>query len=162
MDTIGVTERIKTFEDACNELTEKHVLVQLWRNCENLVTYQKDVVAYMKLRIITAALNEGWEPTFMEGELRWYSYLELCTQEEIDCMNEEAKASVIFRPDHKAYRVAGMNVNTNFGKAEAYAHYGCRLAFKTYELAKYAGEQFFDIYLDFLMDRNYMNNEFAK
>ena len=74
-----VTERIKTFEDACNELGEEHPLIQAYRQlleiatCEDYVreTFGADTVSYLKLRIIAAALNEGWEPTFDKDERRW-------------------------------------------------------------------------------------------
>ena len=62
-DNRPVTERIKTFEDACNELGEENVLVQAYRTAEfNTSGNQSDVsdvVAYLKLRVIAEALNEG-------------------------------------------------------------------------------------------------------
>ena len=71
-----ITERVKTFEDACNELGEENVLVQAYRTAEfNTSGNQNDVsdvVAYLKLRIIVAALNEGWQPTFSDDEYRYY------------------------------------------------------------------------------------------
>ena len=55
-DNRPVTERIKTFEDACNELGEENVLVQAYRTAEfNTSGNQNDVsdvVAYLKLRVI--------------------------------------------------------------------------------------------------------------
>ena len=94
-DNRPVTERIKTFEDACNELGEENVLVQAYRTAEfNTSGNQNDVsdvVAYLKLRVISEALNEGWEPQFTTGEYRWYPWFYLYTQEEIDKMDEENK-----------------------------------------------------------------------
>ena len=54
-----VTERIKTFEDACKELgnhpfVKEYALINPFTNF-----YSKDLIAYLKLRIITAALNEA-------------------------------------------------------------------------------------------------------
>ena len=59
-DNRPVTERIKTFEDACEELGAEHPLVKLWTDYPyiGLNSQSEDVVAYMKLRIICAALNE--------------------------------------------------------------------------------------------------------
>jgi len=61
-----ITERIKTFEDAFN-LCYNPTLMREYVNNQNAST---DLVAYLKLRIIIAALNEGWEPKFTEDEYR--------------------------------------------------------------------------------------------
>ena len=66
-DNRPVTERIKTFEDACNELGENHPMVSAYNSLvaranggQSLVEWMgKDVVAFLKLRIITEVLNEG-------------------------------------------------------------------------------------------------------
>lgn len=85
VDNRPVTERVKTFEDACSELGETNVLVQAYRTAEfNISGNLKDileVIAYLKLRIISAALNEGWEPKFTDDEYRWYPWFNLCTKE---------------------------------------------------------------------------------
>ncbi|UWG05573.1 MAG: hypothetical protein [Bacteriophage sp.] len=64
-DNRPVTERIKTFEDACNELGEDHPFVRSYNSyASNIHEDNKndtDILAYLKLRIITAALNEGWD-----------------------------------------------------------------------------------------------------
>lgn len=94
-----ITERIKTFEDACRELGEEHPLIQAYRQlleiatCEDYMreTFGADTVSYLKLRIICAALNEGWEPKFTEDEWRYYPWFWLYTQDEINDMNEDEK-----------------------------------------------------------------------
>lgn len=148
--SVDVRERIKTFEDAYNELGIKHPFVQAYDRWENEgLNGQPDIEAFLKLRIITAALNEGWEPKFTSDEKRWFPWFWLYTQDEIDKMDEEEKARVVFRSVSYA--------NTNGGVSSAYAYYdsasvnayyGCRLAFKTEELADYAGKQFVEIYAD--------------
>lgn len=50
-----------------------------------------DVVAYLKLRIITAALNEGWEPQFTQDEDRWFPWHVLWTEEELSSKSDEWK-----------------------------------------------------------------------
>ena len=76
-----VTERIKTFADACCELGFDHPLVKAYDNYMSLAHKLNkddyDVVAYLKLRIITEALNEGWKPQFTKGERRWYFWYDL-------------------------------------------------------------------------------------
>ncbi len=67
-----ITERVKTFEDACNILGENHPCVVAYNAFERDVMAAvdpkeiADVAAYLKLRIIATALNEGWEPQFTE------------------------------------------------------------------------------------------------
>ena len=63
-----VTERVKTFEDALNELGEHNQLVAAYRCHKDMADDDKDLVAYLKLRIIAAALNEGWKPKFASGQ----------------------------------------------------------------------------------------------
>ena len=158
-DNRPVTERIKTFEDACNELGEENVLVQAYRTAEfNTSGNQSDVsdvVAYLKLRVIAAALNEGWEPHFTTDEYRWYPWFYLYTQEEIDKMDKEKKK--------KLWRFCGGSGDgSHFGLAGADSyhawsrsgsHVSARLAVKSEELAKYFGNQFIDIWADYLINK---------
>ena len=153
-----VTERIKTFDDAYNELGSNHpfckALDSIYQGnendgCEDI----KDVIAYHKLRIIAAALNEGWKPKFTKDEYRYYTYYRFYTKQEYDNLSDE---------DKKTCRSVGRASNNTVaygGLVCAYAcnafsssvtGYGSLLAFKNCELAKYAGQQFFDIYADFL------------
>lgn len=91
-DERPITERVKTFEDACKELGEDHKLVQQYRAIEGTPLMDSiDIVAYFKLRIITAALNEGWVPQFTEDEERWYPYLVLWFKGELEDKSDEWK-----------------------------------------------------------------------
>lgn len=143
----NIMDRIKTFEDAWKELGDDHPLVREWDSFDNL---SPDLEAFLKLRIITAALNEGWEPQFTKGERRWYCWYDFITKEQYDKLDEEDKARVVGRGGYNAYAYVGLVC--------AYAHYvsshsgasgGSRLAFKSAELAKYAAKRFIEIYVDF-------------
>lgn len=93
-----ITERIKTFEDACNELGIEHPFVRSYNLWMNYGAYnQPDVDAYLKLRIIAAALNEGWEPRFAKKEKRYFPCFVSYTQKEIGETDEEQKSHVAFR-----------------------------------------------------------------
>lgn len=110
-----------------------------------------DILAYLKLRIITAALNEGWEPQFTTDEWRYFPYFYLYTQEEIDTMDEEDKHRVVFRSCDNAGALGGVSfAYAGCGSSISSACIGSRLAFKTGELAKYAGEQFIEIWADYV------------
>lgn len=66
--TGDITDRIKTFEDACAELG-----VEIFET----LGQPSDVVAYRKLRIISEALNEGWRPNWNDSnEYKYYPYFE--------------------------------------------------------------------------------------
>lgn len=147
-----IKERIKTFEDARSELGSAHPLVEEYETitcrCGGL---SDDILAYMKLRIIAAALNEGWEPQFTEDEWRYFPWFVLYTQKEIDEMDEEQKSRVVFRSSHNAHARGGVAyAYTVYDSSSTSAFIGSRLAFKSSELAKYAGEQFVEIWADYV------------
>ena len=149
-----ITERVKTFEDACNELGEENVLVQAYRTAEfNTSGNQNDVsdvVAYLKLRIIVAALNEGWQPTFSDDEYRYYPWFVFYTKEELDAMDEEERSRVLGRSNNSAHASAGVAYSVaSLASSFSSTDVGGRLCFKNRELAEYAGQQFLAIYADF-------------
>lgn len=87
-----IRDRVKTFEDACtvlgidpDEWKKKHLM------------FDKDVLAYLKLRVITQALNEGWYPKFTEDERRYYPWFYILTQEEYDNLSAEEKRRCVGR-----------------------------------------------------------------
>lgn len=150
-DNRPVTERIKTFEDACKALGENHQLVQEMSDAQMIGKLSPDLLAFLKLRVIAAALNEGWEPQFMKGEYRWFPWFYLYTQSEIDEMTEEDRARVVLRSCYNASAFGGVAfASADFDSSYAYAYSGSRLAFKNSKLAEYAGQQFLDIWADFV------------
>ena len=149
-----VTERIKTFADACSELGSDHPFVKAYDGYmtqihqPNMNDY--DLVSYLQLRIITAALNEGWEPQFTKGENRWYFWYGLITKEQYDKLSAEDKSRVVGRGGYYAYAYCGLvYAFANYASLSLYTNFGSRLAFKSEELAAYAGRQFAEIYADF-------------
>ena len=162
-DKRPVTERIKTFEDACRELGEKHSLVQAYRQlletatCEDYMreTIGADMVSYMKLRIICAALNEGWEPKFTEDEARWYPWFWLYTQDEINNMDEQEKQArhLISTGDYETGYAGFACAYSNYAPSDTAARIGSRLCLKSEALAVYFGKQFIDLWADFNLVR---------
>ena len=154
-DNRPVTERIKTFEDACNELGEDNVLVQAYRTAEfNTSGNQNDVsdvFAYLKLRVIAKALNEGWEPKFTTDEYRWYPWLYLYTQKEIDKMDKEKKKLWLFGGASGDGAYCGLAAaDSCYAWSVSSAYLSARLAVKSEALAKYFGQQFIDIWSDYV------------
>ena len=139
---LPITERVKTFEDALMVLGTPEELISddYFKEYEKL---GEDVVAYLKLRVIVEALNEGWKPTFNENEYRYFPWFRIYQKKEDD----KEGSRVVARSCH--------NASTGGGGAFVYAHSGAsgtstyigsRLAFRTSELAEYAGRQFLDIW----------------
>ena len=150
-DNRPVTERIKTFSDAAYALGGiDHPFVRELNAAEEM-ELSADILAYLKLRVITAALNEGWEPQFTTSEYRWFPWFVLYTQKEIDELDAEDKARVVLRSGSGASAGGGVAfAGAGNDSSYAYAYFGSRLAFKTRELAEYAGKQFTDIWADFV------------
>lgn len=154
VDNRPVTERIKTFDDACNALGDEHPLVTQYRL--TAAAYKgdpmtEDFIAYLKLRIIVAALNEGWEPKFTEDEYRYFPWFYFYTKEEYDKLDDEEKGRCVLRSGYSTYSVYGfVYCFANYGASSSYTYYGSRLAFRTRELAAYAGRQFIEEWADFM------------
>ena len=168
-DNRPVTERIKTFEDACNELGEDNLMVRIYQTLiaragkteQSLAEWMgKDVVAFLKLRIITEALNEGWHPKFTEDEYRYYPWFYIYTKEEYDNFSEEEKRRCVGRASFYASANGGLVYsNAYLASSNSFTYYGVRLAFSTRELAEYAGKQFIDIWADFVFEISDKVNE---
>lgn len=146
-----VTDRIKTFNDALKELGPNHILVKEYNVIKNSKTTYNTKL-YSQLCVITAALNEGWRPKFVEGEKRYFPYFRLYSAEEIRQMSKEEKSRVVYRSYGDAYAGGGVSyAYAGSGSAGVVADIGARLAFKTNELAKYAGKQFLKLYAYYLL-----------
>lgn len=152
-DPRPVTERIKTFEDACDDLNRRaqagdKLANDLMTDLQFNSPRTPDLLAYIQLRIITYALNEGWVPQFTEDEYRYYPYFYLYTQKEIDDMSEDDKAQLLFVGGDANYgaRCGLSSAGSYLGFSSSIPNLGARLSFKSSELAKYAGNQFREIY----------------
>ena len=147
-----VTERIKTLDDACNALGDEHPLVKEYWGVVNVdLDITQDLIAYLKLRIIVAALNEGWEPKFEKGEYRYFPWFYLYTKEQYDELDDEEKGRCVLRSGRNTDANCGfVSVYANYDASVSSTNYGSRLAFRTRELAAYAGRQFTEEWADFM------------
>ena len=159
-DNRPVTERIKTFEDARKEVRRlaeggnevlANLLCDYESNADNILT--KSTLAYMKLCIIAAALNEGWEHQLTKEKYRYYPCFYQYKQEEIDRMDDEKK-EIWLRGSHYGY-------GSNFGIAYSHCAWShaqsvlsARLAVKSDEMAVYFGKQFIDIWADYMIGKS--------
>lgn len=157
-ELIPVTKRVQTLDDAVRELGDDQPAVKAWRSIKYGYSVSEkdpdtaDIMAYVTLRVITEALNEGWKPQFTEGERRWYAWYDFLTKEEVEGMSDEEKEErrVVGRASVDANAHGGLvySVASNVSTYSV-TYGGSRLAFKNEELAEYAAKQFGDIYADF-------------
>lgn len=157
-DERPVTERIKTFEDACVALNKRaeagdetagDLLSDYESNSDNILC--KEMLACMKLFIIVAALNEGWEPKLEKDEYRYYPWFRLYTKDEYEELSEEEKGRAVLRSGSGAVAYVGVVfVYAYYASSGSNTGYCSRLAFRTRELALYAGEQFAEEFVDFM------------
>jgi len=118
---VPVTERIKTFSDACMDIG---VDEQAFNN--KFCGHDNHIIKHAQMIIIADALNEGWTPDWNnDNEYKWYP-----------CFNMKSE----FGFD------GTYSVSWNAGSAVC-----SRLCFKTDKLAKYAGTQFTEIYKGFMV-----------
>ena len=118
-----IKERIKTFDDVIRELGDDP---EEFKNAISIME-EPDEIAYVKLKLIAKALNEGWTPDWSNGEWdKWYPW---------------------FKMDDSSS--AGRFSFLDSGHQRSDSTVGSRLCFKSKDLATYAGTQFLDIYKDF-------------
>lgn len=119
-------EKIKSFEDACRHLGIEPKLPEVDGLFPN---HRKAVVAFYKLSTIISALNNGWKPNWDDySQRKWWNFFYV----------EFGSASFVF-----SYSTTSPSF--------ASAHSGSRLCFKNEELAKFAAENFIDLYNDLLL-----------
>jgi len=117
-----ITDRIKTYEDACTELGVTPLNELQLKG----IGFTSDEINYRKLKTVIKALNEGWIPDWNNGnQAKWYPY---------------------FRLSSGAFVFGG----TRYDYSDASAGYGSRLCLSSDELATYAGKQFVEIFKGFM------------
>lgn len=145
-----ITERVKTLADALMILGEDHKVVKEYRLLERFVfsdNLAEDILAFAELRVIAAALNEGWRPTFSENERIYYPSFYICSQKEFERFDEEKKKS------YRVVRNSQRNQSVYIGYSDSYKipslsfwTSGPQIVFYTKELAAFCGKQFIDIW----------------
>ena len=155
-------KNIQTFDDACAVLgyAENNKMISDYYYALTITSeeteeafaerFGADMLAYMKLRIITAAINEGWEPKFTEDEQRYCPWFYLFTEEEYSHFSEEKKQRCVLRACYNAFAYGGLVVASAFdASSSSFTYVGARLAFESEEKAKHAGVYFKELWADF-------------
>ena len=107
---INVMDRVKTFQDAVVELGNDNPLVKQYNQfySEFGDMMDTDIIAYLKLRIITAALNEGWEPQYTEGEHRYRPSFALLSKAVHDELPNDGRQRCVGRSPYNAVADGGL------------------------------------------------------
>lgn len=131
-DTFGkrlfkrVQDRIKSYEDACNEIGLELEDLPDVENCEP--EDRASIIAFYKLTIIARALNEGWTPNWQDShEYKYYPWFNMTNPPGFIC------------------------TNTYHAATSAGASFGSRLCCKSDELAAYFGKQFEKLWAEYLL-----------
>ena len=120
-----ITDRVKTYEDACRELS----MNPLDENKLMKLGLTKHDIAYQKLVTIAKSLNEGWVPDVCDNSVyRWYPLF----------VTNGSPSSFAFG-------------DSRYGSALANAGSGSRLCFKNKELSEYCGKQFIELWKQFIL-----------
>lgn len=163
-DNRPITERVSCWDDVVRELGYDPV-ERLLDHTErgDGFNFEPDEIAYIKLKAIATVLNEGWTPQFTTDEYRWFPWFYLYTQDEIDKMSEEKRSRVVLRSSVSASAAGGVACALAHSDSSfAVTNYGSRLAFKTEELAVYAGKQFTEIWADFVFRPKAKSADFSE
>ncbi|MDV3882948.1 hypothetical protein CMU04_06405 [Elizabethkingia anophelis] len=118
---VDIKERIKSVEDAINELGENDEDVKTLRILEK-VGINNHVLYTQWLVIITKALNEGWEPDWGNGQWdKWFNWFNM--------PSENGRFSFYYS-----------------GNRGSFSCCAARLCFQSKDLAQYAAKQFLEVY----------------
>ena len=124
--TESIIERIKSIDDAINELGEEDEEVKLLRFLEPIIGEETHVYGHQEAVVIAKSLNEGWVADFSNSyqpkyEARFY---------------------------YDSFTVGFVYFACNF--CTTTSSVGSSLCFPTSEIGKYFGTQFIDIYRKYL------------
>jgi hypothetical protein len=124
----NITHKIRSLNDAINALGEDDLYVVKYKKML-LLDLEIDVIAYQELKIITKALNEGWEPDWTDDNQRkWYSWFRY----------DPSVSRFVFNDSGYVYWL------TLSGD-------GSRLCYKEESLAAFAANRFPQIYNNYLI-----------
>lgn len=133
-----VRDRIKSYEDACEELGMP--VVTDWGDMKI------DEIAYAKLKTIVWALNEGWVPDWEDSDQ--YKYWVWFNMSDL---NEWYSRVVARSCDSSSSNGGVAYAVANYDSTVTHSNYGSRLALKTRDLAVYCGNTFASLWAEYLL-----------
>nr|UWG02677.1 MAG: hypothetical protein [Bacteriophage sp.] len=159
--TLDDYKTIRTYEDACVALKQDAIRVDsvngdtttVLTNLGARVNIPSHIVALMKLETISRALwgrNFQPKPDGEGSKVYWYPWFALWTKKEVEDMNPEQRGALL-----SAYAIYGAtagfgSLSAGYRSSNAYAYIGFRLCQETEEKAKYFGQQFIELWAEYL------------
>ena len=121
-------DRVKTFEDAL-ALADEQTREEYLKSVEGFNT--PDEIAYKKLKLITKVINEGWVA---------------------DCKNFNQEKYYLWGGGlFNGARAGFLDASCVYSSGDTYVYFGSRLNFKSSEIAEYVGDQFLDLWNEYLL-----------
>lgn len=159
--TLDDYKTIRTYEDACVALKQDAIRVDsvnrdtttVLTNGGDRVNMPSHIVALMKLETISRAL---WGRDFQpkpDGEgskVYWYPWFALYTKKEINDMYPEQRGALLSAHAYLGAYAGFGSLHANYRSSDAIANFGFRLCQETEEKAKYFGQQFIELWAEYL------------
>lgn len=160
--TLDDYKTIRTYEDACEALGETPILSENRKKalCAKFPDHYdfrqnmpNHIIALMKLETISRALwgrNFQPKPDGEGSKVYWYPWFALWTKKEVEDMNPEQRGALL-----SAIAVGGAlagfgSLSAGYRSSSALAGVGFRLCQETEEKAKYFGQQFIELWAEYL------------
>lgn len=160
--TLDDYKTIRTYEDACEALGETPILSENRKKalCAKFPDHYdfrqnmpNHIIALMKLETISRALwgrNFQPKPDGEGSKVYWYPWFALWTKKEVEDMNPEQRGALLSAAaNHGAYAGFGC-LTATYRSSDANAYIGFRLCQETEEKAKYFGQQFIELWAEYL------------
>lgn len=160
--TLDDYKTIRTYEDACEALGETPILSENRKKvlCAKFPDHYdfrqnmpNHIIALMKLETISRALwgrNFQPKPDGEGSKVYWYPWFALWTKKEVEDMNPEQRGALL-SASANAGAAAGFGCLSTLGRSSyATAYSGFRLCQETEEKAKYFGQQFIELWAEYL------------
>lgn len=159
--TLDDYKTIRTYEDACVALKQDAIRVDsvngdtttVLTNGGDRVNMPSHIVALMKLETISRALwgrNFQPKPDGEGSKVYWYPWFALWTKKEVEDMNPEQRGALLSAPAHHGATAGFGSLRARHRSSCAYAYFGFRLCQETEEKAKYFGQQFIELWAEYL------------
>lgn len=159
--TLDDYKTIRTYEDACVALKQDAIRVDsvnrdtttVLTNGGDRVNMPSHIVALMKLETISRAL---WGRDFQpkpDGEgskVYWYPWFALYTKKEINDMYPEQRGALLSANARNGAFAGFGSLHASYRSSIACAYIGFRLCQETEEKAKYFGQQFIELWAEYL------------
>lgn len=159
--TLDDYKTIRTYEDACVALKQDAIRVDsvngdtttVLTNGGDRVNMPSHIVALMKLETISRALwgrNFQPKPDGEGSKVYWYPWFALWTKKEVEDMNPEQRGALLSAHANYGASAGFGSLYANCRSSYAFANFGFRLCQETEEKAKYFGQQFIELWAEYL------------